>query len=103
MPPAPPRLLKLRLEPRSVSVQLGMVVSPGLQFIEHGGHIPRHADLIALGMVGLGLLHGALDVKGEERGGMARTQQKERRIQISSGEQDQAAISHSGGSAQAAE
>ena len=33
----------------------------------------------------------------------AETQQKERRIQISSGEQDQAAISHSGGSAQAAE
>jgi HSP20 family protein len=33
----------------------------------------------------------------------AETQQKERRIQISSGGQDQAAISHSGGSAQAAE
>jgi len=34
---------------------------------------------------------------------LVETQQKERRIQISSGEQDQAAISHSGGSAQAAE
>jgi HSP20 family protein len=33
----------------------------------------------------------------------AETQQKEHRIQISSGGQDQAAISHSGGSAQAAE
>jgi HSP20 family protein len=33
----------------------------------------------------------------------AETQQKERRIQISSGGQDQAAISHSGGGAQAAE
>ena len=33
----------------------------------------------------------------------AETQRKERRIQISSGGQDQAAISHSGGSAQAAE
>jgi HSP20 family protein len=33
----------------------------------------------------------------------AEAQQKERRIQISSGGQDQAAISHSGGSAQAAE
>jgi hypothetical protein len=37
-------------------------VSHGLQFIEHGGDISRHADMIGCGMAGLSLLHGALDV-----------------------------------------
>jgi hypothetical protein len=46
--------LQLRLELRPVGVQLGMTVGHGLQFIEHGGHIPRHADLIGLCVVGLG-------------------------------------------------
>ena len=39
-------------------------VSHGLQFIEHGSHIARHADLIGYGMAGLSLLHGALDMNG---------------------------------------
>jgi hypothetical protein len=35
-------------------VQLGVFLAHGPQLIEHGGHIPRHADLIGLGVVGLG-------------------------------------------------
>jgi hypothetical protein len=42
----------------------GMLVSHSSQFIEHGSHIPRHADLIGCGMAGLSLLDGALDVNG---------------------------------------
>jgi hypothetical protein len=37
-----------------------MAVSHGLQFIEHGGDVPRHANLVGLGVVGLGPLYGAL-------------------------------------------
>jgi hypothetical protein len=37
----------VRRESRPVSVQFGMAVSHGLQFIEHDGDIPRHADLIS--------------------------------------------------------
>ena len=48
------RLFQLRLKPRPVGVQFGVFVRQGLQFIEHGGHIPRHADLIGFGMVSLG-------------------------------------------------
>jgi hypothetical protein len=33
-------------------MDIGMSIDHGLQFIEHGGYIPRHADLIGLGMVG---------------------------------------------------
>jgi len=40
-------------------------VGHGLQFIEHGGDIPRHVDMIGCGMAGLSLLDGALDVNGE--------------------------------------
>ena len=40
------------------------MVSHGLQFIEHGGDMPRHAALIGCGMAGLSLLDGALDVNG---------------------------------------
>jgi hypothetical protein len=43
-----------------MSVQLGMMVSQGFQFIEHDGYVPRHADLI-----GLGLPHSILDGKGQ--------------------------------------
>jgi hypothetical protein len=43
----------------------GRHASHSLQFIEHGSHIPRHADLIGCGMAGLSLLDGALDVNGE--------------------------------------
>jgi hypothetical protein len=42
------------LEARPVGVHLGMPIGQSLQFIEHGGDIARHADLIGLGMVGLG-------------------------------------------------
>jgi hypothetical protein len=31
----------------------GMLVSHSPQFIKHGCHIPRHADLIGLGMISL--------------------------------------------------
>jgi hypothetical protein len=34
-------------------VQFGATVGHGLQFIEHGGDVPRHADLIGLGVVSL--------------------------------------------------
>jgi hypothetical protein len=37
----------------------------GPQFIEHGGVVSRHADLIGCVMAGLSLLDGALDVNGE--------------------------------------
>ena len=53
MPPAPPRLLQLRAKPSSVGVQFGVTVSHGPQVLEHDGHIPRHADLIGLGVIGL--------------------------------------------------
>src|SRR4051812_6798332 len=43
----------------------GMLVSHSSQFIEHGSHIPRHADLIGCVLAGLSLLDGALDVNGE--------------------------------------
>jgi hypothetical protein len=39
------------LGPRPVSVQLGMVVNHGPQFIEHVRDVARHADLIGLGVV----------------------------------------------------
>ena len=39
------------LQPCPIGVQFGVAVGQGLQYIEHGGHIPRHADLIRLGMV----------------------------------------------------
>jgi hypothetical protein len=35
-------------------VQLGVLVSHGPQLVEHDGHVARHADLIGLGVVGLG-------------------------------------------------
>jgi hypothetical protein len=35
-------------------VQLGVFVGHGPQLIEHGGHIPRHADLVGLGVVSFG-------------------------------------------------
>jgi hypothetical protein len=41
-------------QPCSVGVQLGVAISHGLQLVEHDGDIPRHADLIGLGMVGFG-------------------------------------------------
>jgi hypothetical protein len=41
------------LEPPPISVQLGVAIGQGPQLIEHGGDIPRHADLISLGLVGL--------------------------------------------------
>ena len=34
-------------------MQFGMTIGQGFQFIEHGGHVPRHADLIGLGMISL--------------------------------------------------
>jgi hypothetical protein len=60
-PSRPPRLFQLgsqpvhiRLKPRPVGVQLGVSISQGLQLVEHHGHVPRHADLIGFGVVGLG-------------------------------------------------
>jgi hypothetical protein len=35
-------------------MQFSVLVGQGFQFIEHDGHIPRHAHLIGLGMVRLG-------------------------------------------------
>jgi hypothetical protein len=32
-------------------VEFGLAIRHSLQFIEHGGYIPRHADLIGLGAV----------------------------------------------------
>jgi hypothetical protein len=34
-------------------VQFGIAVGHSVQFVEHGRHIARHADLISLGLVGL--------------------------------------------------
>jgi hypothetical protein len=58
--PWPPRLLQFgarlvqfRLEPRSIGMQFGVTISQRLQFIEHDGHVARHADLIRLGVVSL--------------------------------------------------
>ena len=59
MPPAPPRLLQFRPQPRPIGVQFGVTVCHSPQFIEHAGDILRHADLI-----GLAPLQNALDVKG---------------------------------------
>jgi hypothetical protein len=36
-----------------VSVQPGLSLDQTPQLIEHAGHIPRHADLIGLGMISL--------------------------------------------------
>jgi hypothetical protein len=61
LPPWPPRLFQfggqpvhIRLEPRPVSLQLGLPIGQRPQFIEHGCDVARHADLIGLGVVGLG-------------------------------------------------
>jgi len=35
----------------------GVFVCQGFQFIEHHGHVPRHADLIGLGMGGAEQVH----------------------------------------------
>jgi hypothetical protein len=59
MPPAPPRLLQFRPQPRPIGVQFGVTVCHSPQSIEHAGDILRHADLI-----GLAPLQNALDVKG---------------------------------------
>ena len=79
-PPRPARLLQLgsepvhiRLEPRPLDVKVNVFVGQGLHLVEHRGDVARHADLIALGMVGLSLLHGVLDVNGEGDGRTART------------------------------
>jgi hypothetical protein len=48
-------------------MQFGVTVGQILEFIEHGGHVPRHADLISLRVAGVSPLHGALDVKGDKR------------------------------------
>jgi hypothetical protein len=48
------RLVQFRLKSRLVGMKGSMFVRQGFQFIEHDGHVARHADLIALGMVGLG-------------------------------------------------
>jgi hypothetical protein len=52
-PPRPARPLKLCLESSPVGVQLGVTAGHGLQFIEHADDIPRHADLVRLGVVSL--------------------------------------------------
>src|SRR5688500_17765183 len=46
------RLFQLRLKPRPVNVHLGMEISHGPQLVEHGGDIPRPADLIGFGVIG---------------------------------------------------
>jgi hypothetical protein len=61
-PPWSPRLFQLGLEPRPVGMQFGMAVSHGTQFIEHHSHVARHADLIGLGVVGLGARLRATDL-----------------------------------------
>jgi hypothetical protein len=38
--------------PRPVGMKGGMFIRQSLQRIEHDGHVPRHADLIGLGVVG---------------------------------------------------
>jgi hypothetical protein len=50
---------------RSARSRFGVAIGQDLQFVEHGGDTTGHADLIGCGMVGLSLLHGALDVNGE--------------------------------------
>jgi hypothetical protein len=62
LPPWPPRLFQfggqpvhIRLEPRPVSLQLGLPIGQRPQFIEHGCDVARHADLIGLGMISLRL------------------------------------------------
>jgi hypothetical protein len=52
--------VQFRLKPRPVGVQFGVTVGQGLQFIEHGGDVPRHADLIGLGVVGSKPFHQRL-------------------------------------------
>ena len=56
-PPWPPRpcqfsarLLQFRLKPRLVGMKGGVAVSQGFQFIEHGCHVARHANLIGPGV-----------------------------------------------------
>jgi hypothetical protein len=56
-PPWPPRpcqfsarLFQLRLETRLVGMEGSMFVRRGFQFIEHDGHVARHADLIGPGV-----------------------------------------------------
>jgi len=44
---------EFRLKPRLIGMHLGMAVGQRPQLVEHGGRIPRHADLIGLGVVGL--------------------------------------------------
>ena len=56
-----------------LDVKVNVFVGQGLHIVEHRGDVARHADLIALGMVGLSLLHGVLDVNGEGDGSTART------------------------------
>jgi hypothetical protein len=46
-PPWSPRLVQFRLKPRLVGVKDSMPISQRLQFIEHHGHVARHADLIS--------------------------------------------------------
>jgi hypothetical protein len=36
-------------------VQFGITISHGLQLIEHHGHVPRHVNLIGLGVVSFAL------------------------------------------------
>ena len=35
-------------------MQLGLAIGQSLQLVEHGSDVARHADLIGLGVVGLG-------------------------------------------------
>jgi hypothetical protein len=52
------------LQADPVVVQGRVFLGKAPQLVEHGGDLPRHADLVGLGMVGLDPLHGDLDVKG---------------------------------------
>jgi hypothetical protein len=52
--PWPWRLFQFRFQPRPISMKGGMFVRQGFQLIEHGHHVPRHADLIGLSVVGFG-------------------------------------------------
>jgi hypothetical protein len=51
-PSRPPRLFQIRLKARPLDVKFNVFVGQSLQFIEHGCHVPRHADLIRLGVIG---------------------------------------------------
>lgn len=42
-------VLQLSFQLRSVGVQFGVAVSHGPQVLEHGCHVPHHADLIGRG------------------------------------------------------